>query len=179
MRPRFFAIAITDWLTPIRSAKFCWPFAAEMAFSSSSMHLGYHYSEHLGNNKVDQSDVHSVNTDPVFKDRLYAARKHRGMTQGTLAKSVGLGTTAITNLESGKNASSTKTVELAQVLGCNPEWLATGKGKPNYDKHDKVRAIVSAYRQMDARKQKLLEDYIDLLLESQESRAPSPAPAKG
>lgn len=63
-----------------------------------------------------------------FKDRLKSARKHARMTQIELAKAVGTSQGSISDLEAGRNKTSTNTVKMAQILGVNPDWLATGQG---------------------------------------------------
>lgn len=74
--------------------------------------------------------------------RLKKARKYAGLTQVELAKKSGSKQGAISDLEGGRNESSTKLVEMAQAMGVSADWLATGKGemipsienpKPNID----------------------------------------------
>lgn len=64
-----------------------------------------------------------------FKDRLKLARKNAKMTQVELAKAVKTSQGSISDLESGRNKTSTNTLQLAQVLKVNPNWLATGQGE--------------------------------------------------
>ena len=61
--------------------------------------------------------------------RLKKARKYAGLTQVELAKKSGSKQGAISDLESGRNESSTKLVEMAQAMGVSADWLATGKGE--------------------------------------------------
>lgn len=63
-----------------------------------------------------------------FKDRLKIARKNAKLTQIQLAKAVNTSQGSISDLESGRNKTSTNTLQLAQVLNVNPQWLATGQG---------------------------------------------------
>lgn len=62
-------------------------------------------------------------------ERLKKARKYAGMTQLDLAKAIDAKQGAISDLENGRNNSSTKLVEMAICTGVNAEWLSTGKGK--------------------------------------------------
>ena len=62
-------------------------------------------------------------------ERLKKARKHAQMTQVDLAKAVDAKQGAISDLENGRNHSSTKLVQMALCTGVNPEWLSTGKGE--------------------------------------------------
>lgn len=66
--------------------------------------------------------------DTVGK-RLKKARKYAGMTQVELADSVDSKQGAISDLEGGRNNSSTKLVQMALVLGVSAEWLSTGAGE--------------------------------------------------
>lgn len=65
-----------------------------------------------------------------FKDRLKQARKNAKMTQVELAKAVNTTQGSISDLESGRNKSTTNLIEIAGALGVNPTWLATGQGEP-------------------------------------------------
>lgn len=62
-------------------------------------------------------------------ERLKKARKYAGMTQLDLAKAIDAKQGAISDLENGRNNSSTKLVEMAICTGVNAKWLSTGKGK--------------------------------------------------
>lgn len=66
--------------------------------------------------------------DTVGK-RLKKGRKYAGMTQIELADAVDTKQGAISDLENGRNSSSTKLVQMALVLGVNVEWLSTGAGE--------------------------------------------------
>lgn len=61
--------------------------------------------------------------------RLKKARKYAGMTQVKLADAIDTKQGAISDLENGRNNSSTKLVQMALVLGVNAEWLSTGVGE--------------------------------------------------
>ena len=62
-------------------------------------------------------------------ERLKKARKYAGMTQVDLARAVGAKQGAISDLENGRNHSSTKLVQMAICLDVNAEWLSTGEGE--------------------------------------------------
>lgn len=61
-------------------------------------------------------------------DRIRDTRKARDMTQGDLAKRVGLSQGTIGHIEAGRNDSSRYLVQIAAALGVRPEWLESGKG---------------------------------------------------
>lgn len=58
--------------------------------------------------------------------RLRKARKEAKMTQQLLADLSGVAQTRISALESGLQATSSFSVELANALGCDITWLKTG-----------------------------------------------------
>lgn len=61
--------------------------------------------------------------------RVKQARKHAKLTQVELAKAIDTSQGAISDLENGRNESSTNLVQMAKVMGVNPTWLATGEGE--------------------------------------------------
>lgn len=66
-------------------------------------------------------------TNNSFADRLSEAMKTAGLTQASLAESVGMSQSSIWKLTSGAASGSRKTVELAKALKVRPEWLASGE----------------------------------------------------
>lgn len=80
-------------------------------------------SEHIG------VPIHSLGT------RLRYARKHRKMSQGTLAKGAGITQPSVSELESGetKEITGPTLIAICQVLSVRPEWLvkATGPMEPH------------------------------------------------
>ncbi|HGJ5866916.1 MULTISPECIES: helix-turn-helix transcriptional regulator [Arsenophonus] len=73
-----------------------------------------------------------------FSERLNFAMQKAKVTQGALAKSVGMAQSSIWKLTSGAAKSSTKVVEIAKVLGVRPEWLASGI-EPMTDNNNKLK----------------------------------------
>ena len=71
-----------------------------------------------------------------LKERLKSSRKHAGLTQAQVADTVGLTQATYSQLERGI-VSTSKIVEIANLLKVNPTWLATGEGsmenKPTID----------------------------------------------
>jgi transcriptional regulator with XRE-family HTH domain len=66
-------------------------------------------------------------------DRIRRLRAARKLTQGQVAKAIGITQGSFTQLETGKSkspASSTLT-KLARYFEVDPEWLMTGKGAQN------------------------------------------------
>jgi transcriptional regulator with XRE-family HTH domain len=62
-----------------------------------------------------------------FGERLKTAREHAGLTQKELADAVGLKQSGIAEAERVSQG-TTKTVQIAKVLGVRAEWLADGEG---------------------------------------------------
>lgn len=60
--------------------------------------------------------------------RLREVRKLRKLTQAQLAKRAGMAQGTISDLENGRNQTSTELPVLGMILGINPLWLQTGKG---------------------------------------------------
>ncbi|KRW62357.1 LexA family transcriptional regulator [Pseudomonas sp. TTU2014-080ASC] len=64
-----------------------------------------------------------------YAKRLKAARKHAKLTQGELAKKVGITQTSISDLETEKSASSSFNASIAMHCGVSAIWLETGIGE--------------------------------------------------
>lgn len=64
----------------------------------------------------------------TFSERLALAMSNAGVTQGGLAKSVGMAQSSVNKLLNG-GQSSRKSVQIAKALGVNPEWLSSGDGE--------------------------------------------------
>lgn len=71
-----------------------------------------------------------------LKDRLKQARKQAGLTQADTASRVGLAQGTYSALERGESKSTAKVVQIAELFGVNPHWLATGEGAPTLPKKD-------------------------------------------
>ena len=63
-----------------------------------------------------------------LSDRISAARRHAGITQERLAKTIGVTQQSIHKLETGESLSSRKLTEIALACGVSPVWLAKGTG---------------------------------------------------
>ncbi len=59
-----------------------------------------------------------------------------GLTQTELADLVGISQVTINRLLSGKIQKTTKIIEIAKALKCDPNWLLTGQGSTQYDSFD-------------------------------------------
>ncbi|OOS05974.1 Phage repressor protein C, contains Cro/C1-type HTH and peptisase s24 domains [Moraxella cuniculi DSM 21768] len=64
-----------------------------------------------------------------LKDRLKQARKQAGLTQADTAKRIGMAQGTYSALERGESKSTAKIVQIAELFGVNPQWLATGEGE--------------------------------------------------
>lgn len=65
----------------------------------------------------------------TLAERLVIARKRMGISQAELARPIGLSPQTIQQLESGKNKSSRRLVDIANTLHVRPEWLQRGDGE--------------------------------------------------
>lgn len=70
-----------------------------------------------------------------FSERLEQAMNEAGLTQGKLAKMVSMAQSSINKLLNGAKGSR-NVVEIANVLGVRPEWLAYGEGPKHEQKSD-------------------------------------------
>lgn len=61
--------------------------------------------------------------------RLKLARQAKDITQAKLAKAVGLSQSAIGNIESGTRGFGASIIQIANELGVDAHWLATGEGE--------------------------------------------------
>lgn len=66
-----------------------------------------------------------------FGQRLFDARTQAGLKQIPAADQIGIGQSALAELEKKGHGSSYTTV-MARVYGCDALWLATGEGSPNF-----------------------------------------------
>jgi transcriptional regulator with XRE-family HTH domain len=73
------------------------------------------------------SDMASKRERTLFGERLHAARTHAKLSQPQLARAVGMAQSTIGELEYIGTGSS-KTAQIAQACGVNPQWLAEGVG---------------------------------------------------
>jgi len=68
-----------------------------------------------------------------LSERIKVRMNEVGLSQGELARRVGITQGSIYKLVSGNSKSSKKIVEIAQALGVSAEWLLTGHGKQFVD----------------------------------------------
>lgn len=63
----------------------------------------------------------------TLSERLKQARIAAGLSQAELARQLGAGQSTIASIENGRNQSSGRLVEIAQLLKVDPTWLASGQ----------------------------------------------------
>lgn len=69
----------------------------------------------------------------MIGERIKTARKMRGLTQTMLSDLIGLSQSAVSEWESGRTDPTTDSLlSLATSLNVSFEWLATGRGQPEY-----------------------------------------------
>lgn len=66
----------------------------------------------------------------TLASRLKLARQRANMTQSALAEASNMRQAEISKLEAGAVGRSSRVVEIARALRCDPYWLSTGKGEP-------------------------------------------------
>jgi len=64
----------------------------------------------------------------MLKDRILERRTALGLSQAQLAEKSGVSQVTIQHLESGRNSTSKKLLDIARALGVTAEWLASGEG---------------------------------------------------
>lgn len=74
-----------------------------------------------------------------LKDRLKLSRKNAGFTQIQVSEAVKMTQATYSQLERGIVKSTSKIVEIAQILNVNPNWLATGEGEMSLSVIDKEK----------------------------------------
>ncbi len=82
------------------------------------------------------------NLQIIFANNLKMRRKKLGYTQSDLAKAVGVSTSFITEMETGRKAPSFQTIEkISQVLA-TPAWTLfceySDRLRSNYDQNDEL-----------------------------------------
>ena len=70
-----------------------------------------------------------MNKESSLAERLVLAMDKMGMTQHQLASVSGVSQASISKISRGESKRSGYVVELANSLGVNPQWLATGEGE--------------------------------------------------
>jgi len=64
----------------------------------------------------------------MLKDRILDRRTALGLSQAQLAEKAGVSQVTIQHLESGRNSTSKKLLDIAKALGVTAEWLGSGEG---------------------------------------------------
>lgn len=90
---------------------------------------GFSHRVHYGKTLLQDYGGSHINAGMEFKDRIKAARRHGKVTQVQLAGRLGIDQSSVSNLESGKSASSSYSYQIAKICGVNPDWLVMGTGE--------------------------------------------------
>jgi len=76
----------------------------------------------------------------TLSERIKAQRTSLKLTQSDVAKKIGIARVSYTQWELGEtNPKGENLLKLAQTLHCTPDWLVSGKGRPD-DIHDNTEA---------------------------------------
>lgn len=114
-----------------------------------------------------------------FGARVKSLRKARGLTQGELARAIGIKQPSLSELEQGesKEPSAATLLAVARALQVSAEWLYTGIGNPlgNANLTDDETALLGAFRSLDARGKADLARYSTVLAETH-GRVTAPTP---
>ena len=116
-------------------------------------------------------------------DRIRIARLNLELSQSALAKRANVSQGTIGQLESGRNQSSAKIVELASALNVSPEWLLYGKNPPSvFQKPENIEtseSYITSEISAVALKKEFLKaqgfdvDYVDFIRCKDESMSPT------
>jgi transcriptional regulator with XRE-family HTH domain len=93
--------------------------------------------------------VSNQNIGMTIGERIRSTRKEIGMGQTELGKKAGMSQSALSEVENGDSASTSKLPSIAAALGVNALWLETGKGPKHAIKNISARELqlVIAYRE--------------------------------
>lgn len=87
------------------------------------------FSKMLGIANIRQMDKDNETPNlPLLKDRLIWARERRKLDQSAVADAVPIARPSYNDLESGKSKKTAFIVQIADILGVNPRWLALNQG---------------------------------------------------
>lgn len=68
----------------------------------------------------------------TLSERIRSRRKDLKMTQGDVAKKIGISRVSYTQWELGEtNPNGENLLKVAQVLNCTPDWIVSGTGNPS------------------------------------------------
>ncbi|WP_037585846.1 XRE family transcriptional regulator [Stenoxybacter acetivorans] len=114
--------------------------------------------------------------------RIKKRREEIELSQAELARRSKVSQGTIAQLETGRNQSSAKIVELSYALGVSPEWLLYGKNTPTIPERStniiETQSFLTSEKSNSGIKPKLLEkkqwdaDYIEFIQANDESMSP-------
>lgn len=97
----------------------------------------------------------------AIASRIALARKHSGLSQGQVAKMLGLHRPSISEIEAGRrNVSSEELVKFAEIYSISISWLASEERKTHDQQKDRIEL---AARELSKLKKNDLQKVIDLL----------------
>ena len=97
----------------------------------------------------------------AIASRIALARKHSGLSQGQVAKMMGLHRPSISEIEAGRrNVSSEELVKFAKIYSVNISWLASEDSETHDQQKDRMEL---AARELSKLKDNDLQKVIDLL----------------
>ena len=111
-----------------------------------------------------------------INDRIKQVRKSKGLTMEQFGSRIGLGKSAVTNIEKGINGTTDQTVQsICREFGVSEVWLRTGDGPmlddtsgsildrlvAEYHLNDRKRAILTAFLKLSPADQDAILRYVD------------------
>ena len=81
-----------------------------------------------------------------LKDRIHAKRAELNLSQQQLAERAHVSQVTIQHLESGRNATSKKLVDIAKALGVSAEWLTSGKDSTVFAESSNVQIVAQPHQ---------------------------------
>jgi transcriptional regulator with XRE-family HTH domain len=97
----------------------------------------------------------------IIATRLALARKQAGLSQGQVARLLGLHRPSVSELEAGRrNVTATEMGQLAKIYGVSADWLACTKNEESNEMKDRIEL---AARELAKLKKNDLEKVLNLL----------------
>lgn len=124
-----------------------------------------------------------------MNNRIVRLRKNKGWTQDEFAEKIGISKNYVSLIENGKKIPGDRLIsDICKVFNVNEKWIRTGDGEMYNEPEDEVAEAVSdllednnplnsliinilnAYRKMDDKSQKALNNLIQELFDNMKKR---------
>jgi transcriptional regulator with XRE-family HTH domain len=103
-----------------------------------------------------------------IRERIKTLRKSLGISQSELARRLGVTSSSISLIESGKNAvTETMLKSICFILNVNDKWLRGGSGEMFLDKTDREDELLQKFRKLSPLAQNWLIERAEEMLKSE------------